>query len=104
MLNRRLLSLLRGNMLATLFFILVYPTSYALAQNETIDDSITTDTETTDTETTDTETTDVNPLSQGTATWRKANLGVQVDVVSGTAEESDFTIQVTSSNTDDSIA
>jgi hypothetical protein len=92
MLNTRLLSLLVSYAVAMLFFVLVYPTSYALAQNETTDDGLTT-------ETTD----DGLTINDSSTPGRKATLIVRVDVVGGTAEVSDFTIQVISSSTDNSI-
>lgn len=87
--STHLLSLLAFDVLATFFFIMVFPISNALAQNATTDTSTTTDRiDTTDTSTTG---------------WRKAILVVGVDVVGGTAEASDFLLEVTSSNTDNSI-
>jgi hypothetical protein len=48
----------------------------------------------------ETESPNVNSLSEGSGQWRKARLDVQVEVVGGSAQESDFVIQVTSSTTD----
>ena len=87
--NTRLSSLLAFNVIAILFLILFPSSSYTIARNSTIDDDTTTE-----------------GIGDGfrledTSRWRKATLFVEVYVVGGSAEVSDFLIGVSSSTSDD---
>src|SRR5688500_9827702 len=94
MLRGRLPYVLALAVLVVLFFSIVSPPPYTIAQNATTDGSTVAE---------ETESPNVDSLSEGSGQWRKARLDVQVEVVGGSAQGSDFVIQVTSSTTDQSV-
>jgi hypothetical protein len=103
MLRGRLPYVLAFAVLVVLFFSIVSPPPYTIAQNATTDGSTVAEETDGSTAAEETVSPNVNSLSEGSGQWRKARLDVQVEVVGGSAQESDFVIQVTSSTTDQSV-